>query len=72
VHRISNRLGYVCTKTPKETEFALRDKLPPEYWMDVNDLLVTYGQHICTPISPYCSICRLSPCCDRVGVERSR
>ena len=72
VHRISNRLGYVRTKTPKETEFALRGKLPPQYWMDVNDLLVTYGQHICTPTSPYCSTCRLAPYCDRVGVERSR
>jgi endonuclease-3 len=72
VHRISNRLGYVRTKTPKETEFALRDKLPPEYWMDVNDLLVTYGQNICTPVSPHCSTCRLAPYCDRVGVERSR
>jgi endonuclease-3 len=72
VHRISNRLGYIRTKTPKETEFALRDKLPPEYWMDVNDLLVTYGQHICTPISPHCSACRLALCCDRVGVGKSR
>ena len=72
VHRISNRLGYVRTKTPKETEFALRGKLPPQYWMDVNDLLVTYGQHICTPISPYCSTCWLAPYCDCVGVERSR
>lgn len=72
VHRISNRLGYVRAKTPKETEFALRGKLPPQYWMDVNDLLVTYGQHICTPTSPYCSTCRLAPYCDRVGVERSR
>ena len=72
VHRISNRLGYVRTKTPKETEFALRDKLPPDYWMDFNDLLVTYGQNICTPISPHCSTCRLAHYCDRVGVERSR
>ena len=72
VHRISNRLGYVKTKTPTQTEYALRDKLPPQYWMDVNDLLVTYGQNICTPISPHCSTCRLSPCCDRVGVGKSR
>jgi endonuclease-3 len=72
VHRISNRLGYVETRNPKETEFALRDKLPPQYWMDVNDLLVTYGQNICTPISPHCSTCRLAPHCDRVGVGKSR
>jgi len=72
VHRISNRLGYVHTKTPRETEFALREKLPPEYWIDFNDLLVTYGQNICTPVSPHCSTCSLEPLCDRVGVEKSR
>jgi endonuclease-3 len=72
VHRISNRLGYVRTRTPRETEFALRGKLPPDYWNDFNDLLVTYGQNICTPVSPRCSICRLEPLCDRVGVVRSR
>jgi endonuclease-3 len=72
VHRISNRLGYVSTRTPRETEFALREKLPGEYWLDFNDLLVTFGQHICTPISPHCSSCRLETLCDRVGVTRSR
>jgi endonuclease-3 len=72
VHRISNRLGYVRTRTPKETEFALREKLPPAYWLDFNDLLVTFGQNICTPVSPRCSYCRLEPLCDRVGVARSR
>jgi endonuclease-3 len=72
VHRISNRLGYVRTRTPRETEFALRDKLPPKYWIDFNDLLVTYGQNICTPVSPRCSICGLAALCDRVEVERSR
>ena len=72
VHRISNRIGYVKTRTPKETEFALREKLPSRYWMDVNDLLVTYGQNICTPVSPHCSTCKLSPYCDRVGVVKSR
>lgn len=72
VHRISNRLGYVHTKTPEKTEFALREKLPEQYWIEYNDLLVTYGQNICTPISPHCSTCRLLPTCDRVGVARSR
>jgi endonuclease-3 len=72
VHRISNRLGYVHTKTPEKTEFALREKLPEQYWIEYNDLLVTYGQNICTPISPHCSTCRLLPCCDREGVEKSR
>jgi len=72
VHRISNRLGYVKTKTPEETEFALREKLPEEYWIEFNDLLVTLGQTICHPVSPRCSICPISDYCDRVGVKRSR
>ncbi|RME01938.1 MAG: endonuclease III [Deltaproteobacteria bacterium] len=72
VHRISNRLGYVKTKTPKETEFALREKLPKEYWIRYNDLLVSFGQHLCKPISPHCSVCPVARFCDRVGVKRSR
>lgn len=72
VHRISNRLGYVKTKTPEETEFALREKLPKEYWIEFNDLLVTLGQTICHPISPRCSICPISTYCDKIGVKRSR
>lgn len=72
VHRISNRLGYVKTKTPEETEFALREKLPVEYWIEFNDLLVTLGQSICHPISPRCSICPIREYCDRIGVKRSR
>ncbi|MBI3600217.1 MAG: endonuclease III [Nitrospinae bacterium] len=72
VHRITNRWGYVKTKTPEETEFALREKLPPKYWLIINNLLVTYGQNLCKPISPYCSICPLDRFCKRVGVDRSR
>ncbi|HEY4485608.1 MAG TPA: endonuclease III [Nitrospiria bacterium] len=72
VHRISNRLGYVRTRTPDETETALRRKLPPRYWIILNDLLVTYGQNLCKPLSPLCSRCAISRYCDRVGVERSR
>lgn len=72
VHRISNRLGYVKTKTPEQTENALREKLPRSYWMIWNDLLVTYGQNLCRPISPFCSRCRLVPYCSRVGVKQSR
>lgn len=72
VHRISNRLGYVRTKTPEETEFALREKLPVEYWIEFNDLLVTLGQTICHPVSPRCSICPIKDYCDRIGVKRSR
>jgi len=72
VHRISNRLGYVDTRTPDATEFALRAKLPRKYWIVYNDLLVTYGQHVCKPLSPFCSRCSLAPFCDRVGVTRHR
>ena len=72
VHRISNRLGYIKTRTPEETEQVLREKLPPKYWMIWNDLLVTYGQNLCRPISPLCSQCRLTPYCNRVGVTKSR
>jgi endonuclease-3 len=72
VHRISNRWGYVKTNTPAETEQALRTKLPKRYWITFNDLLVPYGQHICQPVSPYCSRCKLIQYCNRVGVQRSR
>ncbi len=72
VHRISNRWGYVRTRTPVETEFALRKKLPAKYWLVVNDLLVTYGQNICTPITPKCSICKVYWYCKRVGVKKHR
>ncbi len=72
VHRISNRLGYVSTKTPEQTEMALRAKLPRKYWVEFNDLLVTYGQNVCKPVSPFCSKCSLSRYCGRVGVVKSR
>ncbi len=72
VHRITNRWGYVLTKTPEKTETALREKLPKKYWISINDLLVSYGQNLCKPISPFCSICKLNEFCDRVGVTKSR
>jgi endonuclease-3 len=72
VHRICNRWGYVGTQSPEETEFALRDKLPREYWLIINDLLVTFGQNQCLPVSPRCSICPVHHLCDRVGVAKSR
>jgi endonuclease III len=72
VHRISNRWGYVKTKNPDATEMALRDKLPRIYWIPLNDLMVSYGQNLCKPISPHCSICTLTEWCDRVGVTKSR
>ena len=67
VHRIMNRLGYVYTKTPKETEMALRKKLPKKYWPEVNYLLVLFGQHICTPVRPHCDECLIKDC-PRIGV----
>ncbi|MFN4151043.1 MAG: sugar phosphate nucleotidyltransferase [Candidatus Sericytochromatia bacterium] len=72
VHRITNRWGYVSTKDPEETEFALRDKLPKEYWLDINDLLVCYGQNLCKPISPFCSQCKIKQFCDQIDVGKSR
>ncbi|HEX3203655.1 MAG TPA: endonuclease III [Nitrospiraceae bacterium] len=72
VHRISNRWGYVRTKTPEQTEQALCRKLPARYWITYNDLLVPFGQNVCQPVSPYCSRCKLIKYCDRVGVTRSR
>lgn len=72
VHRICNRLGYISTKNPEETERALRSQLPPEYWIEINDLLVAFGQNHCYPVSPRCSSCRISGLCDRVGVNVSR
>jgi endonuclease-3 len=72
VHRISNRLGYVDTRTPEETEFALRKKLPEKYWIEINDLFVSLGQHICHPTSPKCSQCPIEEYCEKRGVKRSR
>jgi endonuclease III len=72
VHRISNRLGFVATKTPEQTEMVLRETLPQEYWIEYNDLLVTWGQNICKPISPFCSKCPIKPYCKQIGVTRYR
>jgi endonuclease-3 len=72
VHRISNRWDYVRTKTPEETEMALRAKLPHQYWIGINDLLVAMGQTICHPTSPKCSLCPIEQYCAKVGVVRSR
>ena len=72
VHRISNRLGYVRTPTPEETEMALRAKLPRRYWIGYNDLLVSFGQNVCTPISPKCSTCPVTTICRKIGVTTAR
>ncbi len=72
VHRISNRWGYVKTANPEKTEFALRDKLPKPYWIEYNDLLVSFGQHLCRPISPRCSECPIETYCGKIGVRIRR
>ena len=64
VHRISNRLGLVDTKTPEETEMALREKIPKKYWLDINNTFVMYGQNICKPISPMCYVCKIRKTCN--------
>ncbi len=72
VHRITNRWGYVATKSPLETEMRLREILPIKYWKEINDFLVAYGQNLCRPVGPRCSVCRIQTYCDRVGVQRPR
>ncbi len=72
VHRISNRLGYVQTKSPEETEFALREKLPARFWIEYNAILVTWGQNLCKPVSPLCTRCPVKHICQRNNVTISR
>ncbi|MCJ7442578.1 MAG: endonuclease III [Thermoanaerobaculaceae bacterium] len=72
VHRISNRLGLVRTQNPEETEHALEKVLPRRLWIEINDLLVTFGQNVCQPVSPWCSACPLAERCPRIGVGRHR
>ena len=66
VHRIFNRLGYLKTKNPEETEFELREKLPQKYWIPINTLLVTHGQNICKPVKPMCYICPIEKYCSKI------
>lgn len=72
VHRITNRWGYLKTKTPDETETRLRAILPQQYWIPINDWLVAFGQNLCKPISPICSICPVGEFCARKDVGKSR
>jgi len=65
VHRIFNRLGYVSTKTPDETEIELRKKLPEKFWIEINTLIVTHGQNVCKPINPLCNICPIKCLCPK-------
>jgi len=72
VNRISNRLGWVKTKTPEKTEEALMKLIPKRLWVHINEVLVIHGQHICNPITPKCSICPVKKYCKRVGVSKSK
>ncbi|MBS3144039.1 endonuclease III [Candidatus Woesearchaeota archaeon] len=72
VHRISNRLGWVKTKLPEDTEIALKLVVPKHYWKDLNDMFVQFGQNICKPISPWCSKCPVAHYCPKIGVKKSR
>ena len=72
VHRITNRFAWVSTKSPTETEFALKKVLPQKYWRKINDYLVSYGQTICRPISPFCSKCNLNNICPKINVTKKR
>lgn len=72
VHQIANRLGWVSTKTAEQTETALQLVMPRRFWIPLNELLVRYGQLICTPISPFCSKCPKEDSCPKIGVQKSR
>ncbi|WZP00756.1 endonuclease III [Isosphaeraceae bacterium EP7] len=72
VHRVTNRWGYVATKTPEQTAAALLEILPERYWIEINERLVPFGKHICTGTLPACSSCVLRSMCRRVGVTQSR
>jgi endonuclease-3 len=72
VHRVTNRWGYVATKTPEKTMMALMEKLPRHYWVEINRLLVPFGKHICTLHRPHCSTCPVLEMCQQVGVTNSR
>jgi endonuclease-3 len=72
VHRISNRLGWIKTKNPEETESALQKIIPRRRWIELNTILVTFGQNLCLPVSPFCSKCGVYGFCKRIGVDKSR
>lgn len=72
VHRVTNRWGYVATKTPEKTMAVLQEKLPQDYWVEINALLVPFGKHICTGVRPNCSTCPLREMCRQVGVTGHR
>ena len=72
VHRISNRLGWVKTSSPEQSEFALQKIVPKREWIELNTILVTFGQNLCSPVSPFCSKCNVYGLCKRIGVDKTR
>lgn len=72
VHRILNRIGFIRTKNPDETEMRLRKKVPKELWIPINDVFVAHGQTVCAPQSPWCSKCVLADTCRKIGVKKQR
>lgn len=72
VHRICNRLGWIETRTPEESEYALMEVIDRKHWATLNRVLVNHGQQVCNPVSPWCSRCIVADQCPRIGVERSR
>jgi endonuclease III len=72
VHRVSNRMGWLSSLSPDETQAKLKAVLPQEHWIEINPLLVSFGKSICVPVSPKCSICPFRAGCPRIGVEKSR
>lgn len=72
VHRVTNRWGYVETTTPEQTRDALAAKLPRKYWVEINQLLVPFGKHVCTGTLPKCSTCPVLAYCRQVGVTKHR
>lgn len=69
VHQICNRLGIIDTKTPEESEKELKKVMPKRFWIPLNELFVTYGMEVCTPLSPKCSLCPFNNSCNKVGVK---
>lgn len=72
VHQISNRLGWISTKTPEESEKVLQTIMPKRFWIPLNELLVSYGQEVCTSVSPKCSLCPENTRCPKINVSRAR
>lgn len=72
VNRIPNRIGWIKTKSPEQSELALMEIIPKEYWADFNGIFVLFGKTVCLPVSPLCSTCPIKDYCKRINVKHSR